>query len=347
MDPKPPFLKSNIIGFTFLLRTWPLWLAMLFFNWLSLTQHHFAALGSWEIDEMRGGIWVPHTPFEAFGAIIYVPPMAFLLWLISRFSVHIVYRETIDQDTHSEVYKGDWRACTSFQRVAIANFVQIGILIAFCILCSGLARGIEPVDQVARWKAAQTDPHATIALDVKVKLYERNRSRYEVIQNMRPNGVPAPILFCLHSRESDNDFRAHAHEGSPLTHRTRDEPKGRLPAPEPPYTFEQSAEDAYYVCEHPALDKIRWGEMQAALDKMESFNGFGYRARGINAPYLWASTSIYHGGKYVRDGVFSSTAMDRQLGCAAILKRMQMRGIRVAFAGAANPAFRASAGLRD
>jgi lysozyme family protein len=339
-------MKKNILGITFLMRTWPLWLLMLFFNWLSLTQHHFTILGTWEIDEMKGGIWVPHTPFEAFGAIIYVPPMVFLLWLLSRFSVHIVYRETIDQDTHNEVYKEDWRNCSSFQRIAIANLVQIGILIAFCILCSGLARGAEPVDQTARWKTAAIDPHATIALDVKLKLYERTQSRYEAIQRMRTNGVPAPILFCLHSRESDNDFRAHAHEGSPLTHRTRDEPKGRPLQPDPPYTFEQSAEDAYYVCEHPTLDRIRWSDMQAALDKMESFNGFGYRARGVNAPYLWSGTSIYHGGKYVRDGVFSRTAMDQQLGCAAILKRMQMRGIRVAFADGAVPAFRAAAELR-
>lgn len=337
---------KNLLGFAYFLRNWHLVLVMLFTNWLTLTQKHFAILGTWEIDPMLGGVFHPHTPFEAFGAILYVPPFATVVWLAVGLMIHLKYRSTIDADAHDETDVRDWRQCSPFQRAAIRAFVFVGLVTAFCILCSSLARGVEPVDQPARWLAAEINPRSTIALDVAVKLYEHHRARYEVIQAMRPNGVPAPILFCLHYRESDNDFRCHAHEGSRLTARTRDEPKGRPLTPEPPYCFEQSAFDAYYVCEHPALDQVRWAEMQAALDKMESFNGFGYRARGINAPYLWSGTTIYHGGKYVRDGVFSRTALDAQLGCAAILKRMQWRGIRVAFADPA-VAFRSSARLRE
>lgn len=201
------------------------------------------------------------------------------------------------------------------------------------ILCAAmpLLAATPPVDEEARWKEATVNPKNRIALDVAVALYRRHQPRYETIQHMRPNGVPAPILFCLHYRESDNNFKCHAHEGSSLQHRTRDEPKGRPLHPEPPYTFEQSAEDAYYICEHPPLDKIDWRNLQASLDKMESFNGFGYRRRGIAAPYLWSGTSIYHGGKYVADGVFSRTAWDQQLGCAALLKAMQARGIALSF----------------
>jgi len=145
--------------------------------------------------------------------------------------------------------------------------------------------------------------------------------------------VPAPILFCLHYRESDNNFKCHAHEGSSLMHRTKYEPKGRPLHPEPPYTFEISAEDAYYVFEKPTLDKIDWKNKQASLDKMESFNGYGYRAKGIPAPYLWSGTSLYVSGKYVSDGVFSRTAVDKQLGCAAILKGFQARGVELSFTG--------------
>lgn len=338
---------KNLIGVTFIWRNLPLILFTLFTNWLTLTQHHFGFIGTWEIDEMRGGIFVPHTPFEAFGAILYVPPFASAVWLVVALMIHLKYRDTIDADAHSRRDIADWNLCTPSERAMMRTVVFVGLVIAFCILCSSLARGAEPVDQAARWKAASVNPRSTMALDVAVKLYQRNQTRYEVIQRMRTNGVPAPILFCLHYRESDNDFHAHAHEGSPLTHRTRDEPKGRLPSPEPPYTFEQSAFDAYYVCERPPLDRINWGDMQAALDKMESFNGFGYRALGVAAPYLWSGTSIYHGGKYVRDGVFSRTALDQQMGCAAILKRMQVRGIRVAFSDVSAPAFRAEAELRD
>lgn len=188
------------------------------------------------------------------------------------------------------------------------------------------------VDQAARWQAAQLRPQDSIRLDKAVALYVRTAGRYEIVERMRANGVPAPVIFCLHYRESDNDFTKHAHEGSPLTHRTRDVPRGRIPGLDPPYTWQQSAEDAYYVCERPPLDRIDWRNLQAALDKMESFNGYGYRHLGIPSPYLWAGTTLYARGKYVSDGRFSSTAQDAQLGCAAILLRMEERGIEIPFA---------------
>jgi len=191
------------------------------------------------------------------------------------------------------------------------------------------------VDQGARWNFSRLNPKDSIRLDKAVCLFKRLQPRYVKIQWMRHNGVPAPVAFCLHYRESDNDFTCHFHEGSPLTHRTRDEPKGRLLHPDPPYTWAQSAEDAYYG--HDAawagdrLDLVDWRRVQPALDRIEKFNGFGYRSRGIAAPYLWSGTNLYGRGKYVRDGVFSATAIDAQLGCAAILKRMQLRGIKLAF----------------
>ncbi len=204
--------------------------------------------------------------------------------------------------------------------------VLISIL-GLTLISSGLAHSQIPVDQVARWEAANLRPQDSIRLDKAVALYQRLKPRYEAIQAMRPNGVPAPILFCLHYRESDNDFTCHFHEGSPLAHRTRDEPKGRLIHPDPPYTWQQSAEDAYYVCERPPLDKINWSNLQAALDKMESFNGYGYRRHGIDSPYLWSGTNLYSRGKFPSDGRFDPLAVDRQLGCVAILKRMQFRAL--------------------
>jgi lysozyme family protein len=60
---------------------------------------------------------------------------------------------------------------------------------------------------------------------------------------------------------------------------------------------------------------------------MESFNGFGYRRHGLASPYLWSGTSLYLRGKYVSDGRFDPLALDGQLGCCAILKRMLSRGL--------------------
>lgn len=326
---------KNIPFITYFQRTWMLFIVFFASNWAALTEHHFPFLGKWVVDENLGGIWVAQTPMEAIGPILWIVPFGMAIYLMCSLQIHLYYRSTIDSDIHDLTYCKDWQQCTPYERIYITNQVRNWTFAGLCILCSQLARAATPipVDQVRRWTEASVTPKSTMALDVAVALYRRNQSRYEVIQAMRPNGVPAPILFCLHYRESDNNFRCHAHEGSSLQHRTRDVPKNRPLAPEPPYTFEQSAEDAYYIYERPTLDAINWASMQAALDKMESFNGYGYRARGVNAPYLWSGTSIYAGGKYVRDGVFSRTAFDQQLGCAAILKHMLTRGIPVRFAG--------------
>lgn len=194
-----------------------------------------------------------------------------------------------------------------------------------------VARAVPPFDQVAAWESAKLNPQDSVRLDKQVFFFRQHAAMYEQIAEMREHGVPAPVVCCMHYRESDNDFQKHAHEGSSLLHRTRDEPRGRLPAPaQPPFTFLQSAEDAYYVCDK--LQLADWADLQSACDKLESFNGFGYRYKGIPASYLYSGTSLYRGGKYVRDGVFSRTAIDGQLGCVAILKRMIERGVEVPFA---------------
>src|SRR6516225_9299775 len=50
-------------------------------------------------------------------------------------------------------------------------------------------------------------------------------------------------------------------------------------------------------------------------------DGWGYLKRG-NSPYLWSWTSEYHGGKYVRDGVYDANHWDAQAGCVALLKAL-------------------------
>lgn len=316
----------------FIARVWRLLIAVVATNWLANTELHFNWMGKWVKDPELGGIWIPQTPMEFIGPVLWALPIGFGIWILALVAIHMHYRQTIDADTNGGKYLTDWQACSPFQRVVISNFVRIGIFIGFCILCAGLAKGAVPViDQEARWNAAIVSPKRRAALDVELALYRRTVSRYEVIQNMRPHGVPAPILFCLHMRESDNDFTKHAHEGSSLRHRTVDEPKGRPLHPEPPYTFEQSAYDAYYVYEKPTLDKIDWSDGQSALDKMESFNGFGYSRLGIWSPYLFSGTSGYAAGKYVSDGRFSRSAVDQQLGCVAVLKTMLAHGIKISF----------------
>jgi lysozyme family protein len=183
--------------------------------------------------------------------------------------------------------------------------------------------------QVQRWKNAKIKVSSEIAVNKAVMLYLRTKDRYETVEKMRRDGVPAPVIFCLHYRESSNSFKAHLHEGSSLLHRTRYVPRGRLPSPnDPPYTWEASAEDAIYTC-----DRLQgpWRDTKWSLDKMEAYNGLGYRKLGVPSPYLYAGTTVYEKGKYTSDGHYNSEARDQQLGCVAILKKMKERGVPIKF----------------
>ena len=317
---------------TWLQRQWMLLVLFLVTNWLCLTEAHFSLLGKWVLDPERGGIWVPATPLEFCGPLLWAVPFGIAVYLLTLLSIHLHYRQTIDADVNDGTYAADWRACTSAQRVVVAAAVRIGIFIGLCILLAGLARASEAphVDQAARWKGATLNPKRRIALDVAVALYQRNAWRYQSIANLRPGTVPPQVLFCLHLRESDCNFKCSPAQGDSLQHRSVHVPKGRIPDQEPPYTFEQAAFDSYFHVDR--LDLKNWKTVQGTMDAMTAFNGWGPENHHVPSGYVWAGTSVYRGGKYVADGKWSPTTWDQQLGCAAVLKRMQDQGIALPFA---------------
>jgi lysozyme family protein len=192
-------------------------------------------------------------------------------------------------------------------------------------------RHTPPTRYETLWDSTEIHPRHLFRTDKAVALYKDTKRRYVTIQNQRKNGVPAPIIFCLHGRESTWSFSRHLHEGSSLRRRTKYIPKGRPRKGSPPFTFEESAEDALYILK--SLNKKNWKTVDSALTQVERYNGTGYLRYhpNVNSPYLWAGTNHYTRGKYVADGRFSATAVDKQLGCCAILKRMQQRGIDVGF----------------
>lgn len=183
------------------------------------------------------------------------------------------------------------------------------------------------------WDSVEVKGSQVFRIDKAISLYIDNKSTYVAIEKMRTGGVPSAIVFTLHGRESTWNFKKHLHEGSPLTARTKWVPKGRPKAPPAngvSYTFLESAEDALYKLKD--LEKIDWSKCNDALYNIEKYNGLGYlKYRPIHSPYLWSGTNHYTKGKYVADGKYSSTAIDKQLGTCAILKRMLDRGIDIGF----------------
>jgi lysozyme family protein len=176
--------------------------------------------------------------------------------------------------------------------------------------------------QEERWREVQIRDSVVIRLDKAVAIYRENERRYKAIEKM--SNVPAAVICVLHGRESTWNFNRHLHEGSPLTGRTRYVPKGRPLTGQPPFTFEESAVDAL------AYDRMgtkNWRSLGDSLQAIEMYNGPGYQNIGIVSPYLWAGSTAYSRGKFVSDGVFSPSAVDKQLGCATVLKWFEKRGV--------------------
>lgn len=146
-----------------------------------------------------------------------------------------------------------------------------------------------------------------------------NRSRYELVS--KATGVPWDVIGVIHYRESSGDFRGVLHNGQKIIgtgKKTTLVPKGRGPFS----TWEEAAVDALANC-HPHLAKNKDWSLGTTLDKLEAYNGLGYRNKGLASPYLWAGTNQYVKGKYVADGKFDANHVDQQLGVAALLMKIR------------------------
>lgn len=178
--------------------------------------------------------------------------------------------------------------------------------------------------RVKRFRKAAVKPHKVMQVDRIVARIMSNKSRYVSVDSK--TSVPWYVIAGLHNMESSGSFRHHLHEGSPLYGRTRWVPKGRPKWGKPPYKWEDSAKDALA---YDNMGSVRWAYLFDTLWAIQRYNGTGYWRyhRSTPSPYLYAATSIERPGKYVSDGKWSSTAISKQIGVAAVFKRMEVKGI--------------------
>lgn len=170
------------------------------------------------------------------------------------------------------------------------------------------------------WRSARVKANAwKLSIDRAAKFAVKHRARYDRVSR-RCGGVPWELIAALHWRESAGSFKRHLHNGDPLTSWTVRVPRGR-PDGIPPFTWEESALDALKL---KRLHLVRdWSDARICYEA-ERFNGFGYRLyRGHLSPYLWSGTQHYTRGKYVSDGTYSYTAVDKQVGVVPLIKRIR------------------------
>jgi lysozyme family protein/peptidoglycan hydrolase-like protein with peptidoglycan-binding domain len=168
-------------------------------------------------------------------------------------------------------------------------------------------------DYADLWRRMEVLPDKVQAVNTIANRLMGFKSLYQQVS--QATGVPWFVIAALHNRESDADFDTYLGNGEPLNRVTRLVPKGRGPFP----SWEAGAIDALDL---DRLNQVSDWSPERACYEIEKFNGFGYRAKHVNSPYLWSFSNNYHGGKYVADGVFNPSVVDRQCGAMPIIKQI-------------------------
>jgi lysozyme family protein len=164
-------------------------------------------------------------------------------------------------------------------------------------------------------------PH-TVEIEQTTDKIAANQQRYASVGDQLD--IPWFFVGVIHCMEASLSFKTHLHNGDPLTARTVQVPKGRPKKGNPPFKWEDSALDALTFEGFASLDD--W-TLPAMLYRFEAYNGFGYRPRNINTPYLWSYSNHYSQGKFAADGQFSPVLVSKQCGAAVLIRRMAERGI--------------------
>lgn len=167
----------------------------------------------------------------------------------------------------------------------------------------------------ARWAAAKILPAwDALAASVAARLVAA-RDRYAAVA--KATSVPWFVVAVIHERESSQSWKASLAQGDPWNRVSVHVPRGRGPFD----SWEDAAIDALAVCPPHAAAWRDWSA-GGALCLLEQYNGLGYYRMGRPSPYVWSGTNQYARGKYVADGHYDPQAVDKQLGCAALLIKM-------------------------
>jgi lysozyme family protein len=153
------------------------------------------------------------------------------------------------------------------------------------------------------------------------------KSRYQTVA--AKTGVPWFVIAVIHEREASQSWAGSLAQGDPWNKVSVHVPAGRGPFS----SWEAAAVDALVNCAPYAARNKDWS-VGGALTMLEQYNGLGYANRGVPSPYMWAGTNQYVSGKYVRDGVYDPNAVDKQLGCAGLIKAMIAIDPTITFTGA-------------
>lgn len=165
-----------------------------------------------------------------------------------------------------------------------------------------------------QWDHMQINPNKVAEFKSIAQRLVASKERYQAVE--KKTGVPWYMIALIHERESSQSWKASLAQGDPWNKVSIHVPRGRGPF----NSWEEAAIDALHI---DKLDQVKDWRLEKILYYLELYNGWGYNAHSVPSAYVWAGSSVYTRGKYIADGVWSSSAVDTQPGCAPLLKTMQ------------------------
>ena len=172
-------------------------------------------------------------------------------------------------------------------------------------------------DNQNRWNNCEVNPNKLATFKATAQRLTASKDRYQTVS--KQTGVPWWFIAVVHEREASQNWNSNIAQGDPWNRKSTHVPKGRGPFG----SWEEAAVDALTNCAPYAAKNTDWS-IGGALAMLEKYNGLGYARQGKPSPYIWAGTNQYTKGKYVADGKYNPNVVDTQLGCAGILKQMNV-----------------------
>ncbi len=174
-------------------------------------------------------------------------------------------------------------------------------------------------DYARLWASMEVRASKAADINATADRIVSNKERYQAVE--QATKTPWYVIGLIHAMEGGCNFKTHLHNGDSLARRTVQVPAGRPKTGSPPFQWQDSAIDAI---RYDGLDKVQGWSIERICYELEKFNGWGYAQHhaDVNTPYLWSGTNQYARGKYVQDGVWSSSAVSGQSGAMPILKRI-------------------------
>lgn len=177
-------------------------------------------------------------------------------------------------------------------------------------------------DYTLCWAACRINPDKQNRVEAAADQLLKGRARYATV-SARTNGVPWQLIGIMHGLECGYSFLKHLHNGDSLAAPTHQVPAGHPPGWDGTGSWEDSAVDAVRL----KFANITNWSLPKVLYALESFNGFGYRPKGVRSPYLWSFSNLYTKGRYVADHDFDPESVSNQVGSALVLKVLEQRGL--------------------